>query len=143
MWFHDSMNEVYDNAIRPAVEDAGYEPVRIDREEHLDQIDDAIIAALRRARFVVADFTHGDDGARGGVYYEAGFAHGLNIPVIFSCRRDAIREVHLDTRQYPHILWEMGRIRRIPQGADETHLRRHRRWAACQMNERSGAWLAR
>ena len=108
MWFHDSMNEVHDNAIRPAVEDAGYEPVRIDREEHLDQIDDAIIAALRRARFVVADFTHGDDGARGGVYYEAGFAHGLNIPVIFSCRRDAIREVHLDTRQYPHILWEMG-----------------------------------
>lgn len=110
MWFHDSMNEVYENAIRPAVEDAGYEPVRIDREEHLDKIDDAIVAALRRARFVVADFTCGEDGARGGVYYEAGFAHGRDVPVIFSCREDVIEKLHFDTRQYPHIVWEPEKL---------------------------------
>ena len=110
MWFDDSMDKVWDNAIKPGIEDAGYEAVRIDRKEHLNKIDDEIIAELRRARFVVADFTHGENGPRGGVYYEAGFAYGLNIQVIFSCRRDAIGEVHFDTRQYPHILWDMDEL---------------------------------
>ena len=44
---------------------------------------------------------------RGGVYYEAGFAHGMNIPVIFSCREDIIEDIHFDTRQYNHIVWKM------------------------------------
>ena len=106
MWFHESMDEVWENAIKPGIEDVGYEAVRIDRKEHLNKIDDEIIAELRRARFVVADFTQGDDGPRGGVYYEAGFAHGRDIPVIFSCREDAIEKVHFDTRQYPHVVWK-------------------------------------
>ena len=42
----------------------------------------------------------------GGVYYEAGFAHGLDIPVIFCCRKDVLEKVHFDTRQYNHIVWE-------------------------------------
>ena len=106
MWFDDSMNEAWEHGIAPAVRDAGYEPVRIDRKEHINKIDDEIVAEIRRARFLVADFTHGDLGARGGVYYEAGFAHGLNIPVIFCCRKDRLEEVHFDTRQYNHIVWE-------------------------------------
>ncbi|MDE0049231.1 MAG: hypothetical protein OXO52_05570 [Rhodospirillales bacterium] len=106
MWFDDSMSEAWDRGIAPAVRDTGYDPVRIDRKEHVNKIDDEIVAEIRRARFVVADFTHGDTGARGGVYYEAGFAHGLGIPVIFSCREDRLGQVHFDTRQYNHIVWE-------------------------------------
>ena len=106
MWFDDSMNDVWEVGIGPAIKDAGYEPVRIDRIEHANKIDDEIIAEIRRSGFVVADFTHGDGGARGGVYYEAGFAHGLDIPVIFTCREDALEKVHFDTRQYNHIVWE-------------------------------------
>ena len=106
MWFDNSMKEAWDHGIAPAVQDAGYEPVRIDRKEHINKIDDEIVAEIRRARFVVADFTQGDTGARGGVYYEAGFAHGLAIPVIFTCRKDRLDEVHFDTRQYNHIVWE-------------------------------------
>ena len=105
MWFDESMNEVYEMGIDPAVRHAGYSPVRIDRKEHANKIDDEIIAEIRRARFVVADFTHGKEGVRGGVYYEAGFAQGLDIPVIFSCREDMIKELHFDTRQYNHIAW--------------------------------------
>ena len=115
MWFDDSMDEVWEKGIRPAIINAGYEPVRIDQKEHANKIDDEIIAEIRRSRFVVADFTHGniddDDlsikkrGARGGVYYEAGFAHGLGIDVIFTCRKDQIDDVHFDTRQYYHIRW--------------------------------------
>ena len=106
MWFDDTMSEAWEQGIAPAISDAGYEPVRIDRKEHVNKIDDEIVAEIRRARFVVADFTHGDSGARGGVYYEAGLAHGLAIPVIFCCRKDRLEEVHFDTRQYSHIVWE-------------------------------------
>ena len=40
MWFDESMDDVWENAIEPGIEDAGYEPVRIDRKEHLNKIDD-------------------------------------------------------------------------------------------------------
>ena len=80
--------------------------MRIDRDPSVDKIDDAIIAEIKRSRFLIADFTHGEDGARGGVYYEAGYAHGLGIPVIFTCRKDKINELHFDTRQYAHIVWD-------------------------------------
>ena len=105
MWFDDSMNHVYDEGLRYAIEDAGYTPIRIDRKEHINKIDDEIIAELRRSRFVVADFTQGPDGARGGVYYEAGFAHGLGIPVIFTCREESLATLHFDTSHYSHIAW--------------------------------------
>ena len=115
MWFDPSMDEVWEKGIKPAITEAGYQPVRIDQKEHTSKIDDEIIAEIRRSRFVVADFTHGKindkslpqkkRGARGGVYYEAGFAHGLGINVIFTCREDQIDDVHFDTRQYYHIRW--------------------------------------
>lgn len=106
MWFGKSMEDLWENGIKPGIEDAGYEAVRIDRKEHVNKIDDEIIAEIRRSRFVVADFTHGEQGMRGGVYYEAGFAHGMDIPVIFSCRREVLKDIHFDTRQYNHIIWE-------------------------------------
>ena len=106
MWFDDSMQQARNEGILPAIRDAGYDPVIIDQKEHINKIDDEIIAEIRRSRFVVADFTHGEKGARGGVYYEAGVAFGLDIPVIFTCRQDVIDEVHFDTRQYNHIMWD-------------------------------------
>ena len=113
MWFNCSLTDAWERGIEPAIRDVGYKPVRIDRKEHLNKIDDEIIAEISKSRFVVADFTHGADGARGGVYYEAGFAHGLNIPVIFSCKKDVMDKVHFDTRQYNHIVWETaGELRK-------------------------------
>ena len=42
--------------------------------------------------------------ARGEVYYEAGIAYGLNIPVVFTCRQDKLDQVRVDARQYNHIV---------------------------------------
>ncbi len=106
MWLDDSMDEAFDNGVRLAIKDAGYNPLRIDQKPDIDKIDDEIIAEIRRSRFLVADFTHGEGGARGGVYFEAGFAHGLGIPVIYTCRNDMIDKLHFDTRQYAHIVWD-------------------------------------
>ena len=106
MWFDDSVVKAYDEGIAPAIEECGYEPKRIDRDPTVDKIDDAIISEIRRSRFLVADFTHGEKGARGGVYYEAGFAYGLEKPVIYTCRADMVDDLHFDTRQYAHIVWK-------------------------------------
>ena len=103
-WFVKSMDDICDKAIAPAIMAAGYVPYRIEEADSLDPITDQIIAEIRRSRFLVADFTHGCDGARGSVYYEAGFAHGLNIPVIFTAREGT--KPHFDTSTYPHICWK-------------------------------------
>ena len=105
MWFDGSMKEVRVKGIMPGIEDAGYKPYLVDDDKLADKIDDKIISEIRNSKFLVADFTHGPKGARGGVYFEAGFALGFGIPVIFCCRADQIDDVHFDTRQYNHILW--------------------------------------
>lgn len=114
MWFDESVDEAYEKGVEPAIRDAGYRPLRIDKKEHNNKIDDEIIREIRRSRFVVCDFTcelvkhKGKLTAlpRGGVYYEAGFARGLGIDVIWMCRADHIKHVHFDTRQFNHIRWE-------------------------------------
>lgn len=101
MWFAEELMPAYREGIAPALRSAGYDPLRVDAVQHNGKIDDRIIAEIRRSGLVVADFT----GHRGGVYFEAGFGMGLSIPVIWTCRQDAIDEAHFDTRQYNHITW--------------------------------------
>jgi len=100
MWFNPCMNLMF-AAVERAITSAGYRAVRIDRQEHNNRIDDEILAALRRSKFVVADFTE----QRGGVYFEAGFGLGLGLQVIWLCRHDHLEKVHFDNRQYNFILW--------------------------------------
>ena len=99
MWFSDQVRPLWTDAIEPAIRLAGYEPLRIDGKQHNGKIDDEIMASIRASRFVVADFT----GSRGGVYYEAGFAHGLGLPVVFMCQQG--EELHFDVRQYNCLFW--------------------------------------
>ena len=108
MWLDDSVRELYDKGISHAIERAGYKPYLVPDDLSADKIDDAIIANIRQSKFVVADFTHGDDGHRGSVYYEAGFAEGLGLQVIRTCRSDLIaaNSLAFDTRQHNHIGWD-------------------------------------
>ncbi len=95
MWFDHERNKVHD-AIQAAIATSGYKPIRVDRVEHVNRIDDEIIAQIRQSRFLVADLT----GQRNGVYFEAGFMLGLGRPVIWLCRDQDLKDVHFDTRQY-------------------------------------------
>ena len=101
MSFHKNLNDIWENGLKPALQQTGYNPMRIDRTEHNEKIDDRIIAEIRKSGILVADFT----GQRNGVYFEAGFAMGLGIPVIWTCRENEIKKLHFDTRQYNHITW--------------------------------------
>jgi len=106
MWFSPQTDSAYVEAIEPALRASGYEPIRIDKKAHNNKIDDEIIAEIRRSRFLVADFTCEPKNVRGGVYYEAGFAQGIGIPVIWTCKKTSFDDLHFDTRQYSHIIWE-------------------------------------
>ena len=111
MWFDDDMMKTFEQHIAQAIEETGYQPFIIPMKEHNDDITDHIIAEIRRSKFVIADFT----GHRGGVYFEAGFAYGLGLPVIWSCREDwfnppgdASRKIHFDVDHYNFIVWKDG-----------------------------------
>lgn len=95
------LDKVFEEAIVPAIELCGYHAYRIDKDQHNEKICDKIIAEIKRSAFIIADFTY----HRGGVYFEAGFAKGLGIPVIWTCREDDFENLHFDTRQYNHIKW--------------------------------------
>jgi len=101
MCFSDDLKSLYEEAIAPAISDAGYLPHKVDLREHNDKIDDEIIAQIRRSKFVVADFTR----HRGGVYFEAGFAKGLGLEVFWLCEKDDLKNLHFDIRQYYFIEW--------------------------------------
>ena len=105
MWFDPEVQDLYDQSLKPAIEEAGFEAVRIDAVPTLDRIDEQIQVEIRQSDFVVADFTHGDAGVRGSVYYEVGFAHGLGKPVIFTCREDQLSELQFDIRNFQHLAW--------------------------------------
>ena len=99
------MDEVYEKGIKPAIDSVGYEPQLIKNKEHNNNIVDEIIAEIRRSRFVIADFTHKEgETVRGSVYFEAGFAQGLGIDVIFTCKEGI--KPHFDIQQRNFIFWK-------------------------------------
>lgn len=102
MWFDPSLRDAYDSGIKPALEATGFDPVRVDLVQHSDRIDDKILAEIRRSGLLIGDFS----GHRQGVYFETGFALGLGVPVIWTCRAADIEAAHFDTRQYNHIVWK-------------------------------------
>jgi hypothetical protein len=119
MWFNECTDEPYQNGLFKAIYDSGYDPVRIDqRHHHLNKVDDEIIAEIRRSRFLVADFTCETGKVRGGVYFEAGFEMGLDIPIIWTCRDTSVPDLHFDTRQYPYPLAGFRRPLQTAQGSN-------------------------
>ena len=102
MSFAKEMDAAWIEGFEPGIRDTKFfEPVRVQDIEHAGKIDNLIIAEIRTSGLLVADFT----GHRPSVYYEAGFAGGLGIPVIWCCREDQIGDVHFDIRQYNHVVW--------------------------------------
>lgn len=96
MKYSPDMALFYDNGILPATQANGFRAIRVDRE-HVDTdqtINDFIIASIKQSRFCIADFTHQSDG----VYFEAGYALGRGLEVIFTCRSDDWDNLHFDVR---------------------------------------------
>jgi hypothetical protein len=102
MSFDDTLDPAYREGIEPAIRDGGFTPIRMKEVSENKGISDRILAEIRLAEFVVADFT----GQRQSVYFEAGFAHALGREVISCCHKGDVTNLHFDTKHLGHVLWE-------------------------------------
>jgi hypothetical protein len=102
--YSDDMIPFYDEGIAKAIEDNGFRSFRVDREhaENEQTINDFIIASIKQSRFCVADLTHKSHGA----YFEAGYALGRGLKVIYTCRADHFEEVHFDLKNMQIIKYD-------------------------------------
>ena len=113
MWLDPSMDNL-NESIKKAIKNAGYTPLRIDEKPHSNKIDDEILSEIEKSRFIICDLTSSaEDKPRGSVYFEAGYAKGKGIPVIWTCRDD-MKEAQaksFDTRQYKCLFWKADNMK--------------------------------
>jgi hypothetical protein len=105
MQFGDAiLDHVVEACFKPAVVRTGFELRKLTDQQPAGLIDNQIRAAIISGRFVVADLTHRNPGA----YWEAGFAEGLGLPVIYTCQKAVWKEkkTHFNTNHLVTIIWE-------------------------------------
>ena len=94
MSFDKDIEDIFSIGIQPGVSALGYEVIRVDKVAHNEKIDSKICELINQSRFVIADFTR----QRNGVYYEAGYAKGLGLPVIQTCKHSDFNNLHFDIK---------------------------------------------
>jgi hypothetical protein len=94
--YEPDMEPVFE-AIKSAAEAVNLRAERVKDVKGDYRITDKMLAAIRRARFVVADLTH----ERPNVYFELGYARGLGKTVVTIMRAETT--VHFDVQDWPYI----------------------------------------
>jgi hypothetical protein len=92
------------SAIKQAIIETGFIPIIVD-EIHVKSdvtINDEILASIKKSRFCISDFTQ----QKNGVYFEAGYALGRGLKVIYTCTREDFNNAHFDINHYLHILYD-------------------------------------
>lgn len=109
MMFSKETASVYEEVYKPVIQSLNYASMRIDEKQFNGSIIGEITSEITNSMALIADLT----GNRGGVYYEAGIARGLQlcnhpIKLILSCRRDFFdsERVHFDVSGDNIILYE-------------------------------------
>lgn len=100
----EPLTTIYKTVIKDAVEKTGFDIRKLDEEKRAGLIDDKLRVEIRRSKFLIADLTHDNNGA----YWEAGFAEGLGIPVIYICEEEKFKnsKSHFDTNHNLTVLWK-------------------------------------
>lgn len=89
------------NTIERVVREWGYDPKMVDRVAGDQLIEMKVYELIRASRFVVADLScH-----RQSVYYEVGFAHGLGLEVVYTCKEADMGDLHFDLAHRPILKW--------------------------------------
>lgn len=109
MMFSDEIDSVYENAYKPAIQEHNFSAMRIDKKTFTGSIINEITDEISDSVALIADLT----GNRGGVYYEAGIARGLQlcnhpIKLILTCDREFFQteKVHFDVSGDNIILYD-------------------------------------
>lgn len=101
MSFNPELDTLYSDAIQEAVKHCHLTALRSKDFDFNDEVIKNIQLQIDSSRFVIADFTDN----RPGVYYEAGYATGRNIPVIYCCRESDKVNIHFDIDHFNFIFW--------------------------------------
>lgn len=100
------LNAMIEDHFRPAIEETGFELRLLSDEPEAGLIDNRLRVEIRRSRLLIADLSHHNNGA----YWEAGFAEGLGIPVIYTCKKSVLEDenqkIHFDTRNQLIVPWD-------------------------------------
>ena len=91
---------------KTAAQICGYRLERLDENPEPGNIDTRMRVAIKKARFLIVDLTHSNNGA----YWEAGFAEGLGKPVIYTVREDHNKTVHFDTDHSQRVIWRSDNL---------------------------------
>lgn len=94
MPFDEGFDGVYEDLIRPPLEEAGYTVARADTSLDQQNVMRDVVHGIANADLIVADVT----GLNGNVMYELGLAHGLGRPTVILAQ--AISAVPFDLRPY-------------------------------------------
>jgi hypothetical protein len=105
MQFGDEKLDVFvESVIKPGVQKRlGLVVERVDDNPEAGVIDNRMRQLIQDAAFVIADLTHGNNGA----YWEAGYAEGLGKPVIYLCEKSVFEETkpHFDVNHSMTVMW--------------------------------------
>ena len=96
----------------------GYEVVDVRDVPKAGSIDELIRNSIANAEFVIADLTDDNSGA----YWEAGFAEGKGIPVIYVCKESVFERngTHFDTNHLTTVTWSFDRVNEFKERLIET-----------------------
>jgi len=97
------LQSYYEEGVKPAIEKAGLECVRVDEEHFTGSISERIKHNIATCRIVVVDLTED----RPNCYFEAGFAVACGKPMIFQ-RLDAPKykaRFDFNLKDFPHIVY--------------------------------------
>lgn len=102
MPFASAFDDVYRLGIKRSAELAGAYAERVDEQHHTDSIVERIYNQISKADAIVADMT----GANANVFYEVGYAHALDKPVVILTQN--IDAIPFDLKHRPHIPYALG-----------------------------------
>ncbi len=100
------LDKIVEEVFKPAVKQTGFELFKLADSPKAGLIDDKLRVEIQTSRFLIADLTHENAGA----YWEAGYAEGLEKPVIYTCEKEKFEEqkTHFDTNHHLTVIWDAG-----------------------------------
>jgi hypothetical protein len=111
MPFDPTWSDRYELGIKAGSEAAGASCVRVDERIFLESITERIYTEIEAADLVIAELSERNPN----VYYETGYAHGLEKPVILLTT--GAEDIPFDLRSYPHVTY--GSIKELRQRVEE------------------------
>lgn len=92
--FNEKFNQRYEDIIKPAIEECGLIPYRVDEDVSVMIPIESIHNAIRKSCMCVAEITTNNPN----VWYEVGYAMALDIPIVLMCSDERTEQYPFDVR---------------------------------------------